>query len=152
MKNRIIMQNNDFYTTTHLLVAAIRLLEHQNGANPSVEQVCHALSLSVEQGYLICNKLSEIEIIEMVMKEDTLGTRLFIQDHLRIEEIPRGEQGTSLQEEVEKFQNTKKEFEQKIEAFQAEKAERQKNLFAEIESKLKKSAEGNPSYHIPDQK
>ncbi len=146
------MQNNDFYTTTHLLVAAIRLLEHQNGANPSVEQVCHALSLSVEQGYLICNKLSEIEIIEMVMKEDTLGTRLFIQDHLRIEEIPRGEQGTSLQEEVEKFQNTKKEFEQKIEAFQAEKAERQKNLFAEIESKLKKSAEGNSSYHIPDQK
>ncbi len=152
MKNRIIMQNNDFYTTTHLLVAAIRLLEHQNGANPSVEQVCHALSLSVEQGYLICNKLSEIEIIEMVMKEDTLGTRLFIQDHLKIEEIPRGEQGTSLQEEVEKFQNTKKEFEQKIEAFQAEKAERQKNLFAEIESKLKKNAEGNPSYHIPDQK
>ncbi|RLC14280.1 MAG: hypothetical protein DRI57_14735 [Deltaproteobacteria bacterium] len=146
------MQNNDFYTTTHLLVAAIRLLEHQNGANPSVEQVCHALSLSVEQGYLICNKLSEIEIIEMVMKEDTLGTRLFIQDHLKIEEIPRGEQGTSLQEEVEKFQNTKKEFEQKIEAFQAEKAERQKNLFAEIESKLKKNAEGNPSYHIPDQK
>ena len=146
------MQNNDFYTTTHLLVSAIRLLEHQNGASPSVEDVCHALSLSVEQGYLICNKLSEIEIIEMVMKEDTLGTRLFIQDHLRIEEIPRGEQGTSLQEEVEKFQNTKKEFEQKIEAFQAEKAERQKNLFAEIESKLKKSAEGNPSYHIPDQK
>ena len=146
------MQNNDFYTTTHLLVAAIRLLEYQNGANPSVEQVCHALSLSVEQGYLICNKLSEIEIIEMVMKEDTLGTRLFIQDHLKIEEIPRGEQGTSLQEEVEKFQNSKKEFEQKIEAFQAEKAERQKNLFAEIESKLKKNAEGNPSYHIPDQK
>jgi hypothetical protein len=146
------MQNNDFYTTTHLLVAAIRLLEHQNGASPSVEDACRALSLSVEQGYLICNKLSEIGIIEMVTKEDTLGTRLFIQDHLKIEEIPRGEQGTSLREEIEKFQNTKKEFEQKIEAFQAEKAERQKNLFAEIESKLKKSAEGKPSYHIPEKK
>lgn len=146
------MQNNDFYTTTHLIVAAIRLLEHQNSANPSVEDVCGALSLSVEQGYLICNKLHEIEIIEMVKKEETLATRLFIRDHLKIEEIPRGEKGTSLQEEIEKFQNTKKEFEQKIEAFQAEKAERQKNLFAEIENKLKKNAEGKPPYHIPGQK
>ncbi|QTA85482.1 hypothetical protein [Desulfonema magnum] len=133
------MQNKDFYTTTHLIVAAIRVHEHQNNAAPSVDDICRSLSFSLEQGHFICNKLDEIEIIEIV--RGAYGARLFIKDHLKIEEIPRAEKGSSLREEIEKFQNTKKDFEQKIESFQAEKAERQKTLFAEIESRLRQKTD-----------
>ncbi len=93
------------------------------------------MSLSSEQGHFICKKLDEMEIIDIVRK-DPDEPRLFVKDHLKIEDIPDTKAST-LQEEIEKFQATKKDFEQKIESFQAEKAERQRTLFAEIENKLK---------------
>ena len=135
------MQNKDFYTIAHLVVAAIRVLEHQRNAAPSVDDVRHMLSLSLEQSHMVCNKLDEVGIIEMV--KGPYDSRLFIKEHLKLEEIPRAEKGSTLQEEIERFQSTKKDFTQKIESFQAEKEERQKNLFAEIENRFKKKMEGN---------
>jgi len=133
---RNIMKNKDFYSTAHIVVAAIRVLEHQNKIPPSVNSVCEILSFSTEHGNLLLKKLEDIGIIEVT--EGGFGTRIFIKDHLKIEEIPRDEKEKSLKQEIEKFQNTKKELKQKIESFQAEKTEKQKQLFAEIESKLKK--------------
>ncbi|MDM8526209.1 hypothetical protein QUF80_22765, partial [Desulfococcaceae bacterium HSG8] len=135
----IIMENKDFYMTSHLIVAAIRILEHQNHAAPSVDGICQSLSFSSEQGHYLCKKLDEIEIIEMV--RGPYGARLFVKDHLKIEEIPRAEKPVSLREEIERFESSKKDFEKEIETFQAEKEERQKNLFAEIENRFKKTLE-----------
>jgi len=104
------MKTKDFYSTTHLIVAAIRVLEHRNAAAPSVDEMCQELSFSLEQGYFICNKLGEIGIIDMVVKEGADKTRLFVKDHLKIEEIPRDAEESTLQEEIERFQNTKKRF------------------------------------------
>ncbi|GEM_PF-802551 len=134
---RLFMKNKDFYSTSHLIVAAIRIYEYQNAANPSVEDLCKALSFSLEQGYFICKKLSEIGIIDMVVKGGTHKARLFVNDYMKIEEIPRDTEEITLQEEIERFQNSKKDFKEQIESFQAEKAERQKTLFEEIENKLK---------------
>ncbi|MBL7196322.1 MAG: hypothetical protein ISS64_08535, partial [Desulfobacterales bacterium] len=44
---------------------------------------------------------------------------------------------SKLEEEIKKFQNGKKGLSKKIESFQAKQAEKQKNLFAELEKKLK---------------
>jgi len=74
-------------------------------------------------------------IIEIV--EVAYGTRLFIKDHLKIEEIPRGAGESKLEEELKKFQSSKKDLSKKIELFQTEQAEKQKNLFAQLEKKLK---------------
>lgn len=129
------MQNTDLYSNTHLVVAAIRVLNHQKKAPPSIDEVCRALSFSLEQGNFICNKLEETGIIEVV--EGTYGTRLFIKNHLKIEDIPKGDKVSNLEEELKKFQNSKKDFTKKIESFQAKQATKQKNLFAELEKKLK---------------
>lgn len=129
------MQNTDLYSNTHLVVAAIRVLNHQKKAPPSIDEVCRALSFSLEQGNFICNKLEETGIIEVV--EGTYGTRLFIKNHLKIEDIPKGDKVSNLEEELKKFQNSKKDFTKKIESFQAKQAKKQKNLFAELEKKLK---------------
>ncbi len=130
------MKQNNLYTQSHLVVSAIRILEYQNEQPPSVDAVCDMLSFSSEHAQFLCKKMNEMGIIEMV--EGPFGSRLFIRDHLKIEALPRNGEKEGLREEIEKFQNAQKGFQQKIENYQARKAEARKNLFAEIEEKLKK--------------
>ena len=129
----------DLYQKAHLIIAAIRMLEHQKGSSPSTEAVCGMLSFSIEQGNLIVRKLKELGIVEIT--EGAFGTRLFIKNHLAIENIQRGVQEDKLAHELEKFQNAQKERSKKIESIKAEQAAKKKNLFAEIEQKLKKDLE-----------
>jgi hypothetical protein len=89
----------------------------------------------MEQGNYICKKLIEMGIIEVV--EGAYETRLFIKNHLKIEEIPKGEKDSGLKEDLKKFQNSKKDFTQEIESFQSKQAKKQKDLFAELEKKMK---------------
>lgn len=130
------MQHTDLYTHAHLLVAAIRVLAHRKNTPPSITDICQLISFSPEHGNFLCNKLKEMGIIEII--EGAYGTRLFIKNHLKIEEIPRGEKESNLKEELKKYQNSKKDFTRKIESFQAKQAKKQKNLFSEIEKKFKK--------------
>jgi hypothetical protein len=129
------MKKTDFYSNAHLVVAAIRILDHQNAASPTIEDVCRTLSFSMEQGNYICNKLIGMGIIEVV--EGAYEIRLFIKNHLKIEEIPKDEKDSSLKEDLEKFQDSKKDFTLKIESFQAKQAKKQRDLFADLEKKLK---------------
>jgi hypothetical protein len=132
------MQNSDFYSNAHLFVAAIRVLTHQNSTPPSIDQVCRTISFSLEQGNFICKKLKKVGIVDVV--EGAFGTRLFIKNHLKIEEIPKGKKEDKLEESLKVFQNSRKDFTQKIESFQAKQAKKQKDLFAELEKKLKKGS------------
>lgn len=125
----------DLYSNAHLFVAAIRVCEHQNSAPPSLTEICNMLSLSIEKGNFLCRKLKEMEIIEIV--EGSYGDRLFIRDHLKLEEIPKGEENNRLKEELKKFQDTQKALSQKIESFRSQQAQKKKDLFAEMEKKLK---------------
>lgn len=129
------MKEIDLYSKAHLVVAAIRILEHKDTVSSSIEKVCQMISFSLEHGNLICKKLDEMGIIELV--EGAYGTMLFVKNHLKVEEIPRGVGESKLEEEIKKFQNGKKGLSKKIESFQAKQAEKQKNLFAELEKKLK---------------
>lgn len=130
------MNHANLYSSAHLIVAAIRILEHRNSSPPSVENVCDTLSVSLEQGNLLFRKLEELEIIEVV--KGPYGTRLFVRNHVMIEEIPKDSKKSGIEEEIKQFQNTQKDYTKKIESFQAKQAEKQKNLFAELEKKLKK--------------
>jgi hypothetical protein len=125
----------DFYTEAHLLVAAIRVHEHVHSRPATLEDVCRLLALSAEHAGIISRKLEELGAIEAV--QGSFGTRLFLRDHLKLEEIPRGELGRKLEEEVKKFQDTQRSFTQKIESLRVEQAGKKKNLFAEMEKKLK---------------
>jgi len=132
------MEQSDFYSNAHLVVAAIRIHTHQNSTPPSMDQVCRIISFSLEQGNFICKKLKELGIVDVV--EGGFGTRLFIKNHLKIEEIPKGKKEDNLEESLKAFQNSRKDFTRKIESFQAEQAKKQKDLFAELEKKLKKGS------------
>jgi hypothetical protein len=129
----------DLYKKAHLIVAAIRLLEYQKGTSPSIEKVCHMLSFSIEQGNLIVRRLKDLGVLDIT--EGAFGTHLFIRNHIAIENIQQGEQEDRLAHELEKFQNAQKERSKKIESLKAEQAAKKKNLFAEIEQKLKRDLE-----------
>jgi hypothetical protein len=132
-------KETSLYTNAHLFVAAIRICEHQHSAPPSIEDICKMLSFSMEKGHFLCRKLKEMEVIKIV--ESTAGNRLFIQNHLNLEEISKAEEATRLEEELKKFQNSQKALSQKVETIKAEQAEKKKNLFAEMERKLKQEIE-----------
>jgi hypothetical protein len=133
------MQHPDLYSNAHLVVAAIRIFTHKNSKHPSLNEVCKTLSFSLEQGNLICKKLKELGIIDVV--EGAFENHLFIKDHLKIEEIPRDKKEDKLEEALKKFKDSKKDFSKKIESFQAKQVEKQKALFAELEEKLKKGSD-----------
>ncbi|MBT8367590.1 MAG: hypothetical protein KJP23_23095 [Deltaproteobacteria bacterium] len=125
----------DFYQETHLIVAAIRIFEHLNSRPPDLSELCGTINLSIERGSFICRKLEEMGIIEAV--EGSYGARWYVRDHLKIEDIPRGEPGSKLEDELKKFQDTQKAFSQKMKILQAQQKKRKKDLFADMEKKLK---------------
>ena len=130
---------DDFYSNAHLTVAAIRVCEHRHSTPPSLEEICDTLSFSIEKGSLILRKLKEMDIIDVV--KGSFGDRFFIRDHLKLEDIPRGQEENKLEEELKKFQDTQKALTQKIESFKAEQARKKKDLFSEMEKKLKAELE-----------
>ena len=130
------MAPTDFYTEAHQVIAAIRILEHQKKTAPSVDAVCETLAYSLERGSRICRRLFEMKAINLI--EGAYGTRLFILDHLKLEEIPRGEEGSKLSEELKRFRATRDNMSEKIESIKTEQAEKKKSLFAELEKQLKK--------------
>ena len=130
------MKNTNSYENAHLIVAGIRVLEYKKGRPPTVDELCDMLSVSLEQGFMLARRLNDLEVIEVV--EGAYGTRLFIRDHLKIEEIPKDTKDAGLEEAIKKFQNSRKDMVEKVASIQANQAEKKKNLFAELEKKLKK--------------
>jgi hypothetical protein len=137
----VLMQKKktDLYSQAHLVIAAIRVYEHLNSRPPTVDDVCRVINFSAEQGHLICRKLQEIEAIKAV--DGSYGSRLFISDHLNLENLPRHEAKSKLEDDLKKFQDTQKSFTRKIESFQAKQKQKKKNLFTEMEKKLKEELE-----------
>jgi hypothetical protein len=135
------MNQNSPYYKAHLFVAAMRIIGHHNSAPPNVDEVSTMLSLSVEQGLLISRKLIAKGIIAEV--EGAYGTRLIIKDHLKLEEIPQDEPESKLEEELKKFQVEKNGLQKKVASIKAEQDKKKKDLFAQIEKKLKTGLKKN---------
>ena len=131
------MKKTDLYHNAHLVVSAIRVLEHLKKVPPTVEDVCEMLSFSTEHGHLLCNKLREMGIIEIV--SGAFGSKLYIRDYSRIETIPMDEEDSSLKDELKKFADSRKELQGRIESIKSKQDQKKKDLFAELDRQLKSS-------------
>ena len=100
-----------------------------------MEEVCGFLEFSLEQGHVICNKLVGMGVVEIV--EGAYGMRLFIKDHTLLEEIPRSGEESRLDEALKQFKTSRKGYAEKVASIQADQKTKRKNLFADIEKKLK---------------
>lgn len=128
--------SRSLYDEAHLVVAAVRVLEHKRQVPPAIEDICQALSLSGEEGNRICRKLKALEIIDII--EGAFGNKLYIKDHQRIETLPQDIKDDRLQTELKKFKDSQKELSKKIETIQAEQSKKKQDLFAKLNQQLKK--------------
>ena len=133
------MKTNDLYTTAHLFVAAVRLLDHRDGAPPPVESVCELLNYSNEKGSYLLNRLKELGIVETV--ESGFNDRIVVANHLAIEDLPRDAEESRLEQELKKFRQGKNVMEEKVKGIKAQQDQKKQDLFADIEKKLKQKME-----------
>jgi len=112
---------------------------HKDQSPPDIDQVCDMLNLSQERGGFICRRLEDIGAVEVV--KGAYGLRLFVRDHLKIEEIPKEEAHDKLQDELSKFQTAQKNVASRIASMQADQKKKKKSLFEEMEKKLRAEIE-----------
>lgn len=124
------------YQEGHLFAAAVRILEHLNGAPPTLKEISHLLKYSEEQTGLISRRLTEAGIVKVV--ESAFGDRWGVDDHLLIESLPKEEAVSQMDEALRQFKAEKSKMSQKIESIKEQQAKKQKDLFSELEKKLKK--------------
>ena len=130
----------DTYSEAHLFVAAIRVLSHQKGSPPSVEDVCTVIGVSDEAGHRICRDLQKRRVIETLA--DPYSIKLSVADHLELEKIPRQEeQHNNLSRELEKFLQEKRKKEKSAAEIQTEMNKKKRDMLADIEAKFKKEME-----------
>ena len=122
------------YQKAHLVAAAIRIIEHQRGAPPRVEEIAEMLGFSVEETYGVLNLMQKIAAVDLV--ESPAGVRPRIKDPLPLEDLPREKQ-TGMEKEMVKFAARQKERMDKLSVAAANEKERKKQLFAALEEQLK---------------
>lgn len=130
------MESKNLYSDGHLLVAAIRVLEHRHQAPPALEQIAELLGFSVEQTGLVSRRMHEVGIVKIV--ESAYGDRWVVDEHLKLEELPKDAQTSQLDDELKQYQAEKDKLAQKVATIKAQQAQKQKDLFADLEKKLKK--------------
>jgi DNA-binding Lrp family transcriptional regulator len=133
------MKSNDLYTTAHLFVAAVRVLDHQDGAPPALETLCRLLNYSEEKGSYLLNRLKDLGIIDTV--KSGFNDRIVVGNHLAIEELPRDIEESRLEQELKKFKKGKDAMQEKVATIKAQQDQKKQDLFAEIEKKLKQKME-----------
>ena len=138
------MEKMSLYEEAHLLVAAIRVLEFRNKKAPGFEETAELLGINIEKVSVICKKLEAEGVIELA-EGPFETTHLIISDHGKIEELPREIAENRMAEEIRMFkEKSKNAFEEKVKAAAEEKRKKEKELFAELERKLKGGSDKKP--------
>jgi hypothetical protein len=129
------MKPNDVYTTAHLFVAAVRVLDHRDGAPPSLEAVCRLLDYSDEKGSYLLNRFLEQGVVDTV--KSGFNDRIIVGNHLAIEDLPRDTEESRLEQELKKFKKGRDAMEEKVASIKAQQEQKKQDLFAQIEKQLK---------------
>jgi DNA-binding Lrp family transcriptional regulator len=130
------MESKSLYVEGHLFVAAVRIIEHRHKAPPALDQIAKMLGFSSEQTGLISRRLEQHGIIELV--ESAYGDRWAVADHLQLEALPSERETSQLDDELKKFQAKRNKITKKVEDFKEQQAQKQKDLFSELQKQLKK--------------
>lgn len=120
----------------HLVVAAVRILEHKHGRPPSLHEVAQLLEQSHEvMGHQV-RVLESLDILHTVKSPFDLHVEL--RDHRKIEDLPQEESGPGFQDEVEDFHRKFEEKQKKLQNLfnSREQEQRQKSRFADLDEEL----------------
>jgi DNA replication protein DnaD len=131
----VMNSDTSFYHQGHLVVAAIRVLEHRQKTAVSMEDIQDLLGTSIEKVNFTCKKLHDKGIIEIL--EGAFGNRLTISDHMKLEAFSNLQDEDPLKDALAEFQKSRTNMSKKVAKIQSKQAQKKKNLFADIEKKFK---------------
>lgn len=129
------MKSSSIYYNAQIIAAAIRLIDHKNSTPPGIDEICVLTGFSAEHSGFICKKMIDVGAISSVDTPD--GPRYFIDNHLRLEDLPKEEASDKMNEEIQKFKSRKDDLSKKVEEFQEKQKKKQQELFAKLNSELK---------------
>jgi len=116
-----------------MVVAALRLWVHQEGRQPTVEDLSEATRFSLEATQYICKRLEEVGAVTIT--KGAFENRINLKDHLMIEKISTLEEGPSVDEQFKKIETERREREKSIEERLAPgyKDKKKDELFSKVE-------------------
>jgi hypothetical protein len=131
------MEKAPDYAQGHLLVAAVRVLEHREGKPPTYEEIGALLGISHEVIGAYARALRELGIVRIL--ETPFDTRVEVTDHPKLEELPREARTAAMKGEVDAFlERTRTKHEKVEDLFKGGKfKEEQKKKFAGLDEQLK---------------
>lgn len=135
-------ENLSLYEQGHLIVAAIRIFFHREGKLPSAEEISSLSSIPVEVIHLLCNQLLDEGVLRLV--GGAFDQRYEVNDHLKIEELPRSVDDGAMEREIEEYRSEKEDKQKKIEEmfdkkeFEKQRQEQLKNLEEKFKAHGKK--------------
>jgi hypothetical protein len=125
------------YAHGHLVVAAVRILEHRNEKPPTMEEIGELIGISHEVVGAVARALQSRGIVKIL--ETPFDTRIEVAEHLGLEELPRDHSGAAMKSEVDAFLERSRTKQEEIESLFKEGAYEQekKEKFAGLDQKLK---------------
>ncbi len=103
------------YEEGHLVVAAIRILEHREKRPPAIDEIGAFLSRSSEIAHLFVRGLEARGVVRVV--QTPFETHVEIIDHLALETLERGERSSGFGEALDEFEEKKRKQKEDMEAF-----------------------------------
>jgi len=95
------MSQSVTYEEGHLVVAAVRILDHRNGHPPTVDEIAELVKLQKEWTGVLVSSLADLGILRRVTSAFTL--RLEVGNHLDLEKLPREAEAPTLNDEMKAF-------------------------------------------------
>lgn len=128
--------NLNLYQKGHLLLAGIRIFEFNNEYAPDIEDLWRIFEgVSREDLEFVVRRLEGMGIVTVASSAGS--RRIFIRDHLKLEELKEMDKGPSMEDEVARFKEQQSKIGDKVTKMQAEQKNRKKDLYADMEQKLK---------------
>jgi len=100
------------YEEAHLVVAAVRVLEHREHHPPTVEDVASLLGIAREWAGVLVAAMEKAGIVAVV--ESAFTARVEVRDHLALEQLPRAGEAPSLRDEMAEFAEKQRTEQEKL--------------------------------------
>ena len=125
------------YQESHLVVAAVRILEHTTGKSPNADEIADLAGLGREKVHVLVHELASRKILRVL--QTPFDVRVDVVDPKPLEDLPREDTGPGVAEELadfsERAKETKREMERMLRGGEAEK--RRKERVAKLEEQFK---------------
>ena len=125
------------YQESHLVVAAVRILEHKSGKSPSADEIADLAGLGREKVHVLIHELAQRRILRVL--QTPFDVRVDVIDPKPLEDLPKEDTGPGVAEELADFSERSKEktreMERMLRGGEAEK--RRKERVAKLEEQFK---------------